>query len=75
MQSKKRPTTLSIRSDLLEKARALNINLSTTLESHLEDLIARRETELWLENNQKAINAYNDYIAQNGTFSDDTRKF
>ncbi len=75
MQTKKRPTNLSIRPDLLEKARSLNINLSTTLEAHLEELIARRERELWLENNQKAIDAYNSYIEQHGTFNDEIRKF
>lgn len=75
MQTRKRPTNLSIRPDLLEKARALNINLSTALENHLEDLIARRERELWLENNRKAIEVYNSYIEQHGTFSDEIRKF
>lgn len=75
MPTRKRPTNLSIRPDLLEKARSLKINLSTTLESHLEELIAKREREQWLESNQRAIEAYNNYIEQHGTFSDDIRQF
>lgn len=75
MQTKKRPTNLSIRPDLLERARSLNINLSTTLETHLEELITKRERELWLEKNQKAIDAYNTYIEQYDTFSNEIRKF
>ena len=29
----------------------------------------------WLRNNAKAIEAYNEYVAENGTFSDSVRKF
>ncbi|MAR90076.1 MAG: hypothetical protein CML06_04230 [Pseudomonadales bacterium] len=38
-QAPKKPTNVSINSDLLSKAKALKINLSSTLESALIELV------------------------------------
>ena len=45
LEAPKKPTNLSLNSDLLKKSRALNINLSATLEQALRDKLAENEAE------------------------------
>jgi len=74
-EAPKKPTNLSINSDLLEKARRLNVNLSATLESALSEQIRAEQQKQWRRENERAIQAYNRFIEQNGAFSDGLRKF
>lgn len=71
----KRPTNLSVNSDLLEQARALNINLSRALEESLEARIREEKRRRWLADNKQAIEAYNKRIEEHGVFSDGMRSF
>lgn len=71
----KKPTKVSINSDLLEKARGLNINLSATLELALAEQVRHEQRAQWLRENADAIQAYNQFVEANGTFSDSVRKF
>ncbi|RUO17959.1 acetoacetyl-CoA synthase [Aliidiomarina iranensis] len=74
-QAPKRPTNVSINSDLLEKARGLNINLSATLEQALAEQLRNEQRAQWLRENADAIKAYNQFVESSGTFSDSVRKF
>lgn len=69
----KKPTNLSINSDLLKKARNLKINLSATLEQALALQVKSTTRDLWLKENKKAIDALNDLAEKNGLFSDSFR--
>ncbi len=71
----KKATNLSINSDLLSKSRALNINLSATLEQALIDQLAKSKAEKWKKQNKAAIKVYNDFIDENGCFGDEHREF
>jgi antitoxin CcdA len=71
----KKPTNLTVNSDLLRKAREHGINLSAVLEDSLEEMVRRRLAEQWLAENQEAISAYNAHIDANGVFSDGIRSF
>ncbi|GAB6043367.1 type II toxin-antitoxin system CcdA family antitoxin [Endothiovibrio diazotrophicus] len=71
----KKPTNLSINSDLLTKARQLNVNLSATLERALESELRRAEQAAWKRENHKAIDELNRLAEENGLFSDAYRKF
>jgi antitoxin CcdA len=71
----KKPTNLSINSDLLKKTKSLNINLSATLEQALRDILAKKVTAQWRVENKNAIAAYNKFIEENGLFSDEYRVF
>ncbi len=71
----KKPTNLSINSDMLSKARAMNINLSATLENALAEELKSRQREQWLQENARAIQAYNDFVEKEGGFSEDIRGF
>ena len=74
-QAPKKPTNVSINSDLLEKAKGLNINLSAALEHALADQLRTEQRAQWLRENADAIQAYNQFVETNGTFSDSVRKF
>lgn len=71
----KKPTNVSINSDLLQKAKDLKINLSATLELALAEQLRNEQRAEWLRENADAIRAYNQFVETNGTFSDSVRKF
>ncbi|MCJ8275131.1 MAG: type II toxin-antitoxin system CcdA family antitoxin [Psychrosphaera sp.] len=71
----KKPTNLSVNIDLLKKTKALNINLSATLESALKEKLSQVAGEQWQKENKHAIKAYNDFVEEHGCFSDDFRAF
>jgi antitoxin CcdA len=71
----KKPTNVTIRSDLLEEARALNINLSQEFETHLAEVVRKHRAEQWLKDNRAAIDAYNRHIERDGLWSDGLRMF
>lgn len=74
-EAPKKPTNLSINSDLLAKTRALNINLSATLEQALRHELAQAEGAKWAKTNKAAIKAYNSFVEENGCFGDEFRTF
>lgn len=71
----KKPTNLSVNSDLLSKSRALKINLSATLERALENELATAQAENWKKENAAEIRAYNAFVDENGCFGDEFREF
>ena len=71
----KKPTNVSINSDLLIKAKELKINLSATLETALSELVSAKQREVWKNENKAAIEVYNELVEEHGTFSDDLRSF
>lgn len=75
LQAPKKATNLSVNSDLLTKARKENINLSAIFEKALAEQLKLKQRERWLEDNTKAIQAYNEFIEDEGVFSNDIRSF
>ncbi len=71
----KKPTNLRINSDLLNKSRALNINLSATLEQALQQRLAEEMKKDWQQANSNAIAVYNEVVEEQGLFSDEYRTF
>jgi antitoxin CcdA len=71
----KRATNVSIRSDLLAAAREAGVNLSATLERALTAELAELKRQRWREENRQSIAAYNEYVEEHGTFSDNIRSF
>ena len=65
----KRAANLSVNAELLDAARALNINLSATLERALEEEVRARRRERWLAENREAIQGYNAWVSEHGVFS------
>jgi antitoxin CcdA len=73
--SRKQPANLSIRADLLRKAKARKINLSQTLENSLEKILQEQDRQAWVEENREAMDAANRFVAEHGLWSDDLRRF
>ena len=71
----KKPTNLTVNSDLLSQAKNYKINLSATLETALADELKQRKIENWKEENKEAILSYNATIEEYGLFSDEIRMF
>lgn len=69
----KKPTNVTIRSDLLDEARALKINLSQEFEQHLAEVVRKQQGEQWKRENREAIKAYNKFVEENGIWSDEFR--
>ena len=75
VQAPKKATNLSVNSDLLNQARSLNINLSSTFEAALKQVLAEQRQKQWKIENRAAVQAYNDFVEDNGCFSDEYRNF
>ncbi|MCK8600694.1 type II toxin-antitoxin system CcdA family antitoxin [Desulfoferrobacter suflitae] len=71
----KKPTNLSINSDLLRQAKDYHINLSNALEQRLVEMLIEEKRREWKEENRDAIEAYNRRIEAGGVFSDGLRRF
>ncbi len=71
----KKPANLSVNSDLLEQAKELKINISSTLEQALAETVREKKKESWLKENREAIEAYNKTVHEYGLFSDELRTF
>ena len=74
-EAPKRATNLSINSDLLKKAKEMDINLSAALEQTLLVQLKAKQQEAWLMENRDAITAYNNHVETQGLFSDGLRSF
>jgi antitoxin CcdA len=71
----KKAVNVSIQSELLDAARAEDINISATLEAALVDQLRVRKRERWRADNAQAIEAYNSDVDRNGSFGDHARSF
>ncbi len=71
----KKAVNVSIQSELLDAARAEDINLSATLEAALADQLRIRRRDRWQTENASAIEAYNRDVNENGSFGDHARSF
>lgn len=72
---RKAPTNLSLRIDLVERAKALDLNLSEVVETALEQAIVAAEQARWLAENEAAIDYYNKFIEKHGLFGEEFRDF
>jgi antitoxin CcdA len=70
-----RATNLSINSDLLEKSKALKINLAATLEQALAAKLAANFADNWVKSNEQAIKSYNKFVDVHGCFGNEFREF
>lgn len=73
--ARKTPTNVSVRADLVKRAKELGLNLSGLLEDALEEAIREAEREAWLKESAEAIDYYNEWFEKHGAFSDAWRKF
>ena len=71
----RKAANLSVDSDLLRRARTLNLNLSQLLEARLAEIIRQAHGEQWPAKNRAALEDYNARIECGGAFGGDLRLF
>lgn len=64
--SGKRPTNLSLSSDVLDAARQLNINISLVCDNHLRELVRAEQERQWRADHADFIAAYNTTLESEG---------
>lgn len=64
--SKKRPVTVTVRADLLDQVRTLDLNASQAAEDGMKAAVKRAQEQAWLSESADAIRAYNERIATTG---------
>jgi antitoxin CcdA len=70
-----RPTNLSLSAALVDEAKELGINISQAAAAGLEEAVAKRRAERWLEENGAALRSYNELVNKNGLPLDKFRLF
>lgn len=62
----KKATNLTLNSRVLEAAREMGINISQTVDTLLAEEVKRLYWEKWNDDNQRAIEAYNQRVEAHG---------
>jgi antitoxin CcdA len=62
----RRATNVSLRADLTEEARRLDINISQACEAGLAAEVKKAREAKWVEENLEAIQSSNDYVEKHG---------
>jgi post-segregation antitoxin (ccd killing protein) len=65
---------LKLRKDLVAEAKRLHVNLADVFDNALEAAIAHRRAQIWLKENERAIDGYNARVANQGVFSSEKRR-
>lgn len=71
----KRATNLTLSADVLEAAKAMDINISQVCDSHLREVVRREQARRWREEHADFIDAYNETIEAEGLPLDDWKTF
>ena len=71
----KTPANLSLRSDLVRRAKRLGLNLSEVVDAALERAVEQAEAKTWLDENREAIAEYTALVEKHGVFGDGRRRF
>ncbi len=66
MSTVRRSANLSIDADVLEEARALNVNLSRAAQDGIRHAVALEKARKWKEENADAIRSSNEYVEKYG---------
>ena len=74
-ERRRKPVNLSLRQDIVEKAKALNINVSRIAEDALIEAVRTARQQAWLEENADAIAEHNKRVEKVGMFNESLRRF
>jgi antitoxin CcdA len=71
----KKPTNITLSSNVLEEAKSIGINISQACESHLRELIRLKKEERWLQEHQQFVSGYNQTVHDEGLPLDEWKGF
>lgn len=73
--ARKRATNLSLSADVLDAAKALQINVSQLCDSYLREVVRREQARHWRDEHADFIAAYNTTLETEGLPLDEWRTF
>ncbi len=62
----RKPTNVSLDSELLKNAKELGVNISRAAEEGLSEAVRKAKGEAWQRENADAIKAWNEWVEKNG---------
>lgn len=62
------PLNLTLRKEIVARARALDLNISEIADVALEEAVREAEHARWLDENKEAIEYYNQWVQKHGVF-------
>lgn len=71
----RKPTNLSLDSELLREAKALGINVSRSAEAGIEAAVRYQKQIDWLKDNAAALTSSNNYVEEHGLPLSQYRQF
>ena len=71
----RKPTNLSIDSELLEEAKAMDVNFSLAAEECVKAAVAEAKAERWATDNSESLKSSNAYVEKHGLQLDKYRQF
>ena len=74
-QAAKRATNLSLSADVLDAAKALQINVSQVCDTHLREIVRLEQERRWRADHADFVAAYNSTIEAEGLPLDEWRGF
>ena len=63
---KRKPLNISVREDLIEAAKGLNLNTSKAAEAGIAEAVRRAQEAAWKEQSRTAIDAHNARVEKQG---------
>lgn len=66
VSAKRKSINLTIREDIIQEAKTLDVNASRAAEAGINDAIRKVKEQQWLSENREAIATYNERIAEQG---------
>ena len=63
---RKRATNVSLSSEVLDAAKAMDINISRAAERGVAQAVAEKQAEAWLRDNQDALESSNAFVDKYG---------
>jgi antitoxin CcdA len=74
-RSAKRATNLSLSCDVLDAAKALNINVSQVCDAYLREYLRQAQAQRWREEHADFVSAYNETVEAEGLPLESWRAF
>lgn len=71
----KKATNITLSTDVLAEAKALNINISQACDRYLRELVRSEREKRWRQEHAEFISAYNQTLQQDGLPLDEYRTF
>lgn len=71
----KKATNITLAESLLTEARELRINVSQAAEAGIARAVADKRAEIWLKENAKAFDCWNNYVEKSGLPLEQYRSF